>query len=123
MLRADLALIGMGMGAAMLSLVLAMQTVVARRHLGAATSFGQFTRSIGGAVGVALLGAVMAAALAGGADPAPAGMLEALQRVFGLTAAVSGLAVLAAVRMPGGRAHELVHPDHARPTPAAPREV
>lgn len=122
-LRADLALIGMGMGAAMLSLVLAMQTVVARRHLGAATSFGQFTRSIGGAVGVALLGAVMAAALAGGADPAPAGMLDALQRVFGLTAAVSGLAVLAAVRMPGGRAHELVHPDHARPTPAAPREV
>ena len=60
-LQADLTLMGMGMGMAMLSLVLAMQSAVARRHLGVATSFGQFTRSIGGAVGVALFGAVIAA--------------------------------------------------------------
>ena len=122
-LRADLALIGMGMGTAMLSLVLAMQTVVARRHLGVATSFGQFTRSIGGAVGVALFGAVIAAAFAGGEDPSPARMLEAIRRVFGLTAAVTALAAVVAVRMPGGRARELVHPDHAPPTPAASREA
>ena len=116
-LRADLVLMGMGMGVAMLSLVLAMQGAVARRHLGVATSFGQFARSIGGAVGVALFGAVIAATLAGGAEPGPARMLEAVHRVFGLTAAVTGLAVLAALRMPGGRVSELAHPDHAPPTP------
>ena len=121
-LQADLAVMGMGMGMAMLSLVLAMQSAVARRHLGVATSFGQFTRSIGGAVGVALFGAVIAATIASGGDPTPARMLEAIHRVFGLTAAVTGLAVLAAVRMPGGRVADLVHPDHA-PVPAAPREA
>ncbi len=122
LLRAELALMGMGMGMAMLSLVLAMQSAVARRHLGVATSFGQFTRSIGGAVGVALFGAVIAAAVASSGDPSPARMLEAIHRVFGLTAAVTLLAVLAAVRMPGGRVSDLVHPDHA-PVPAAPREA
>ena len=121
-LRVDLALIGMGMGTAMLSLVLAMQSGVARRHLGVATSFGQFTRSIGGAVGVALFGVVIAAAVAASAEPSQARMLEAIHRVFGLTAAVTGVAVIAAVRMPGGRVSDLVHPDHA-PAPAAPREA
>ena len=121
-LRADLALIGMGMGTAMLSLVLAMQSGVARRHLGVATSFGQFTRSIGGAVGVALFGVVIAATAAASAEPSQAGMLEAIHRVFGLTAAVTGVAVIAAVRMPGGRVSDLVHPDHA-PTSAAAREA
>ena len=77
---------------------------------------------IGGAVGVALSGAVIAATIASGGDPTPARMLEAIHRVFGLTAAVTGLAVLAAVRMPGGRVSDLVHPDHA-PAPAAPREA
>lgn len=121
-LQADLTLMGMGMGMTMLSLVLAMQSGVARRHLGVATSFGQFTRSIGGAVGVALFGAVIAAAVASGGDPLQARMLEAIHRVFALTAAVTGVAVIAAVRMPGGRVADLVHPDHA-PTPAAPREA
>ena len=122
LLRAELALMGMGMGMAMLSLVLAMQSAVARRHLGVATSFGQFTRSIGGAVGVALFGAVIAATIASAGEPTQGRMLEAIRRVFGLTAAVAALAVLAAARMPGGRAADLVHPDHA-PTPAAPREA
>ncbi len=122
-LQAVLALMGMGMGMAMLSLVLAMQSAVARRHLGVATSFGQFTRSIGGAVGVALSGAVIASTVAASGDPSPARMLEAIHRVFGLTAVVTGFAVLAAIRMPGGRAHELVHPDHAPQRPPAPREA
>ena len=122
-LRVELALMGMGMGMAMLSLVLAMQSAVARRHLGVATSFGQFTRSIGGAVGVALFGAVIAGMLASSGDPSPARMLEAIHRVFGLAAIVTGFGVLAAIRMPGGRASELTHPDHAPPARAAPREA
>ena len=42
---------GMGMGMTMLSLLLALQHAVPRSRLGVATSFGQFSRSIGGAVG------------------------------------------------------------------------
>ena len=111
-LRADLTLMGMGMGMTMLSLVLAMQNVVARRHLGVATSFGQFTRSIGGAVGVAVFGSVIAGALPLGREPSAVEMTVAIHRAFWFTAVVSGLAVLAATRMPGGRAADLVHPDH-----------
>ena len=49
-------------------------------------------------------------------------MLQAIHRVFGLTAAVAGVAVIAAARMPGGRVSDLVHPDHA-PAPAASGEA
>ena len=62
-LRTDLALVGMGM--TMLTLVLAMQSAVDRSRLGVATSLGQFTRSIGGAVGVVVMGAIAAASVPG----------------------------------------------------------
>ncbi|MEO2195923.1 MAG: MDR family MFS transporter [bacterium] len=113
LLRADLTLMGMGLGMTMLSLVLAMQNVVARRHLGVATSFGQFTRSIGGAVGVALLGAVIAAALQDAGDPVAADMVRGIHRAFWLAAAVSVVAVVPALRIPSGLPSELVHPGHA----------
>ena len=115
LLRADLSLMGMGLGMTMLSLVLAMQNVVARRHLGVATSFGQFTRSIGGAVGVALLGAVIAAALQDAGDPVAADMVRGIHRAFWLAAAVSVVAVVPALRIPSGLPSELVHSDHAMP--------
>jgi hypothetical protein len=62
-LYADMAVLGGGMGLAMLCLLLAIQTVAPRRHLGVATSLMVFCRSLGGAVGVALLGAVFTAVL------------------------------------------------------------
>ena len=115
LLHANLTLMGMGLGMTMLSLVLAMQNVVARRHLGVATSFGQFTRSIGGAVGVALLGAVIAAALQDAGDPVAADMVRGIHRAFWLAAAVSVVAVVPALRIPSGLPSELVHSDHAMP--------
>lgn len=51
--------LGSGMGMFMQPLVLAMQNIVAIDDLGAATSTNNFSRSLGGAVGTALLGAVM----------------------------------------------------------------
>ncbi len=114
LLRADLALMGMGMGMTMLSLVLAMQNVVTRRHLGVATSFGQFTRSIGGAVGVALLGAVIAGALPVDAAPSAAEMTSAIHRAFVFAALASGLAVVSATRIPSGLPADLVHPEQRR---------
>jgi hypothetical protein len=48
----------------MLTLLIAVQQSVGRAQLGIATSLNQFSRSIGGAVGVAVMGAVLSAGLA-----------------------------------------------------------
>jgi MFS family permease len=63
-LYVDLMLIGAGLGLTMLTLLIAVQQSVARAQLGTATSLNQFSRSIGGAVGVAIMGAVLSAGLA-----------------------------------------------------------
>ena len=106
-----LILMGMGLGMTILSLVLAMQNVVSRRHLGVATSFGQFTRSIGGAVGVAVLGAVIAATLSKSGATSD-DMVLGIQRAFFGATLVSAAALLVALRMPAGLPADLVHPDN-----------
>lgn len=60
----DLILIGTGLGATMLTLLIAVQQAVERTRLGVATSLNQFSRAIGGAFGVAIMGAVLTAGLA-----------------------------------------------------------
>ena len=59
----DLALIGTGLGLTMLTLLIAVQQSVERSQLGIATSLNQFSRAIGGALGVAIMGAVLTAGL------------------------------------------------------------
>jgi len=54
-----LALLGMGLGATMQNLVLAVQNTVAQRDMGSASSTVAFFRSLGGAMGVAVLGALL----------------------------------------------------------------
>lgn len=56
-----LAIAGAGMGFSMVTLLIAVQTSVPRDQLGIATSGTVFFRSIGGAVGVAVMGAVLSA--------------------------------------------------------------
>ncbi len=56
----NVGLVGSGMGLVMITQLIAVQSSVARDRLGIATSTAQFFRSIGGAVGVAIMGAVMA---------------------------------------------------------------
>jgi hypothetical protein len=56
--------IGSGMGLAMLTLLIAVQVAAPRGQLGVVTSLNQFWRSIGGAIGVAVMGAVLASSLA-----------------------------------------------------------
>jgi len=60
----SMALLGLGMGMGMPNLTTAVQNAVAHRELGAATGAMTFVRSLGGAVGVAASGAIMAARLA-----------------------------------------------------------
>ncbi len=60
----DLILIGAGLGLTMLTLLIAVQQAVDRSKLGIATSLNQFSRAIGGAFGVAIMGAFLTAGLA-----------------------------------------------------------
>jgi EmrB/QacA subfamily drug resistance transporter len=52
--------LGIGLGATMQNLVLAVQNTVAQRDMGSASSTVAFFRSLGGAMGVAVLGALFA---------------------------------------------------------------
>jgi MFS family permease len=116
LLLADMALMGTGLGFAMLSLLLAVQHSVSRSELGVATSLNLFARSIGGAIGVAIMG-VMLASSVGSAAPFSTGALEAasvaglspelkqrlvagLQRALGSGAVAAGLALIASFWVP-----------------------
>ncbi len=57
-------LMGIGMGLSVPSFLIAVQTSVNRRQLGTATSTLQFSRSIGGTLGVSVMGAALSARLA-----------------------------------------------------------
>ena len=113
---ADMGLMGTGLGFAMLSLLLAVQHSVSRTELGMATSLNLFARSIGGAVGVAIMGALLAAGLGGSARLTPdvlggaglAGLspelrprlIVSLQHAFASGAVAAGLAVVASFWVP-----------------------
>jgi MFS family permease len=57
-------LMGVGMGLSIPPFLIAVQTTVERRYLGTATSSMQFSRSIGGTLGVSVMGAALSASLA-----------------------------------------------------------
>lgn len=123
LLMSYLVLIGAGLGLTMLTLLIASQHSVPREQLGITTSLNQFSRSIGGAIGVAVLGAVLAAGLVGFSDDPnalvnpearahlPEGELVALRgalegtlrMIFGASTAVIAVALLAALRLPRGK--------------------
>jgi EmrB/QacA subfamily drug resistance transporter len=115
-LIASCTVIGAGMGTQMLSLLLAVQHGVHRSRLGIATSLNQFSRSIGAAIGVAAMGAILARSLTGvtlpgggdvfaatGAMLTPAVRAQfatALHRVFIAGAVVSAGGLLATFFLP-----------------------
>jgi MFS family permease len=130
-MMAELILIGAGLGLTMLTLLIASQHAVRREQLGITTSLNQFSRSMGGALGVAILGALLAAGLAEfSTDPnalvnpearakiAPADLLAlqgalegTLRTIFWTSAAVVAIALLAALRIPRGKVGEEAHSD------------
>ena len=57
-------MMGLGMGLSIPAFVIAVQTSVERRHLGTATSMLQFSRSMGGTLGVSVMGAALSIRLA-----------------------------------------------------------
>ena len=87
---------GIGMGLTMVPMLIAVQSAVPRSELGMATSMIQFFRTVGGAIGLAVMGAVMAWRLGAGASQAEA----AAQR---LRRRPAGLRGRAGLRLPGAR--------------------
>lgn len=126
-----LAAIGAGLGLVMLTLLIAVQHSVAREQLGIATSLNQFSRSIGGAVGVAIMGAMLSAGLAAAVgtgtaaldpgaivDPATratldpvqlahleSALVESLQGVFRVSGALAAVALFVAFTLPRDTHH------------------
>ncbi|MFM9703013.1 MFS transporter [Streptomyces galilaeus] len=117
LLAVSMLCVGMGVGMTLQNFVLAVQNTVPLKDIGAASSTVTFFRSLGGTIGVAVLGAVLARrvedgtasglASAGlsGADPDSPALREIIRVAYGdatahvflLAAAAALLAVIAAV--------------------------
>jgi hypothetical protein len=96
-----LALMGAGMGFSVPIFLIVVQAVVPRPRLGIATSTVQFTRSIGGTLGVAVMGAWLSFALArnlaaAGLDPASVDVNRLLDPLAG---GASGAALESGLRL------------------------
>lgn len=101
-LMVALAMLGSGMGASIPSFLIAVQSSVEKRTLGAATATVQFSRQIGGTLGVAVLGAVLSGRLAAhlveqGLDPAAVPLDGLLGEGAGESAAALGEGLRAAL--------------------------
>jgi hypothetical protein len=142
---AALALMGVGMGCSIPSFLIAVQSSVARSQLGTATATLQFSRTIGGTLGVAVLGMLLssqltAALLAAGLSPnavpidaligeggAGASIAEgargalalAIGHTFWLTLAIAVLALIVTLLAPRGDVAELKAKRDAREAVAA----
>jgi hypothetical protein len=87
-------------------MLIAVQSTVARSDLGAATAMIQFFRTIGGALGLSIMGTVMAWRLGLGLSRA-----DALHGVFIAGFVVCLAAVASAFLVPAGRAQDLARAD------------
>src|SRR5262245_7316780 len=110
----DLLPAGVGMGMNMIPMLIAVQSAVPRSDLGIATSMTQFFRAVGGALGLSLMGSVMARRLAMGMS-----LEAALHGVFVLGLVICLAALASAFLVPPGRARDLTHAEvRSEPTRA-----
>ncbi len=135
MLGAAVGLIGLGLGFMSTPFIVSVQTAVPWERRGVATSSQQFFRTIGGAISVAALGALLNASLAGSEfatsaqhvlEPgaraaldtrevagASAALAQGLHWIYVVLAGVALVSLLIATRFPRGGARSLAH----RPVP------
>jgi EmrB/QacA subfamily drug resistance transporter len=95
-----LTLIGVGLGFFIQVTVLAGQNAVSHQELGVATGVLNFFKTLGGAVGAAVFGAVLAAAYRQLPDAMPEHAVHAFQSVFVWSLPLMGVALMLAVMMP-----------------------
>ena len=120
---AAMLVLGTGLGLTVAPLLIAVQNAAPRERLGAATSLTQFTRSMGAALGLAVMGGLLTSAF-GGREPegiikfrahmdpemlraAVAPLAEGLAKVFRCALAISCLGVVLACAIPGEKARDL----------------
>ncbi|MFN8426710.1 MAG: MFS transporter [Anaerolineales bacterium] len=98
-------LMGMGMGLSIPAYVIAVQTTVERRHLGTATSMLQFSRSMGGTLGISVMGAALSARLAANLSASGldvsliSGLLDPLSSSAGVVESGARLAMADAIHL------------------------
>lgn len=95
MVMINLGFMGVGMGFAVSPFLIAVQSAVQKRDMGTATSTLQFSRNIGGTLGVSVMGAVLATRLAAGLtaagmDPNSVSIDSLIDPVAGSSATVDG---------------------------------
>jgi MFS family permease len=88
-------MMGMGMGLSMPAFLIALQSTVSKESLGVATSTLQFSRSIGGTLGVSILGVFLSSRLASqllaaGVDPTSVSLNTLLDPIAGANIAIEG---------------------------------
>jgi EmrB/QacA subfamily drug resistance transporter len=122
----SMVLLGTGLGLTVAPLLIAAQNAVSKDRLGTATSLTQFTRSMGSAVGLAMMGTLLLAPF-GGVEPVGlmdfrakfdpahlrtivAPLLTGLHHVFLATVVFAVLGVLLALSIPAGKAADLKLP-------------
>ena len=94
LLLASMVIMGCGFGFTVPALLIAVQTTVERQNMGAATSMIQFSRSMGGSIGVGVMGAFL------NWEAGRAGFAVALQRTFWVAAAVTVLGLFITLSAP-----------------------
>ncbi|WP_262380181.1 MDR family MFS transporter [Nonomuraea sp. PA05] len=100
LIAAAMVLVGAGVGLTLQNFVLVVQNAVSLTDIGAASATVVFFRSLGGTVGVAVLGAVLARQVGAGTAagvPAAAAYGSATGHVFLISAAVAVVGVVAAL--------------------------
>ena len=101
LLLGSMAILGAGLGFTVPALLIAVQMMVERRSMGAATATIQFARSIGGSLGVGVMGAFLNFRLA------HVGVAGALQTTFIVAGAVSILGLALTIAAPKLSAEEM----------------
>ncbi len=98
----NVAILGVGVGLMMQTLVVVVQNASPREMMGAATASAQFSRWIGSSIGVTLMGAIVTARLgsSSSAVASPDELAAALHPAFWLGLAVVGIAFLAVLLLP-----------------------
>jgi EmrB/QacA subfamily drug resistance transporter len=101
----NVAIVGAGFGLMVQTFVVVVQNAAPRAHLGAATASAEFSRWVGALVGVAAMGAIVAARVGSpNAHDAPPGLLAgALHTVFAIGVGIAALAFVAALLVPDTR--------------------
>jgi hypothetical protein len=94
LLAINVAFMGVGMGLSVPAFLIVVQSSVPRQSLGTATATVQFSRNIGGTIGVSVMGVVLALRLAtglasAGIDPNSVSLSGLIDPISGGTAAAS----------------------------------